>query len=165
MIADISLSNAWLVPYSQDGRGTSVVVTRSLLAESIIQEGANSSAIVIEPISPDTMRASQQGSYNHRHDGLYVRVKEAKKKGIKVSEKRYGKNKITFDLILLQKLRRITRRKSLEAWFNTNDATKFDEKMQGTLKQLKFITRITHVRRKGFKHFVQRLTAKIMGRK
>lgn len=164
-LADISLGDAWLEPYSLDGKGTSVVITRTPLAESLIQDGISNSELHIEPISPDTMRASQQGSYNHRHDGLYVRLKEAKKNGIKVSEKRYGKNKITFDLFLLQKLRRITRRKSLEVWRNTKDATKFDEQMQGTLKQLKFITRITHVRRKGFKHFVQRLTAKIMRRK
>ena len=103
-----------------------------------------------------------EGSYNHRHDGLYVRLKEAKQKGIKVSEKRYGKNKITFDLILLQKLRRITRRKSLEVWRNTNDGRKFDQQMQGALKQLKLITKITHIRRMGFKHFVQRLIVKIM---
>ena len=37
-LADISLGDAWLEPYSKDGRGTSVIVTRSPLAELIIQE-------------------------------------------------------------------------------------------------------------------------------
>lgn len=161
-LADISLGDAWLEPYSQDGKGTSVIITRTPLAESLIQAGINDSQLHAEIISPDTMRASQQGSYNHRHDGLYVRLKEAEKKGIKISEKRYGKTKITFDLILLQKIRRITRRKSLEVWHNTNNVTEFDKQMAETLKELKFITRITHLRRKGFKNLLQRLAAKIM---
>ncbi len=165
MIADISLSNAWLEPYSQDGRGTSVIITRSPLAESIIQEGANSSAIVIEPISPDTMRASQQGSYNHRHDGLYVRVKEAQAMGVAIPEKRYGKKPVTLDVALVQKLRRVTRRKSLEVWSQTQTAAEFDKKMQSALFNLRIATKITHIRRMGFKYFIQRLTARIMREK
>lgn len=60
--ADISLGDAWLEPYSQDGRGTSVIVTRSPLAESIIQEGVATAQLSAEPISVETMRSSQQGS-------------------------------------------------------------------------------------------------------
>ena len=164
-LADISLGDAWLEPYSKDGRGTSVVVTRSPLAESIIQEGANSSAIVIEPISPDTMRASQQGSYNHRHDGLYVRVKEAQAMGVAIPEKRYGKKPVTLDVALVQKLRRVTRQKSLEVWSQTQTAAEFDKKMHSALFNLRIATKITHIRRMGFKHFIQRLTARIMREK
>src|SRR5690554_3395235 len=162
MIADIYLGDAWLEPYSKDGRGTSVIITRSPLAESIIQEGAKSSAIVIEPISPDTMRASQQGSYNHRHDGLYVRVKEAQAMGVAIPEKRYGKKPVTLDVALVQKLRRVTRRKSLEVWSQTQTATEFDKEMHSALFNLRIATKITHMRRMGFKHFVQRLIVKIM---
>lgn len=165
MIADISLSNAWLEPYSQDGRGTSVIITRSPLAESIIQEGANSSAIVIEPISPDTMRASQQGSYNHRHQGLYVRLKEAKKSGIHLAEKRYGKTAVPLDIALVQKLRRSTRKKSLDVWPHTQSAELFDKEMQSILSSLKLATKITHIKRMGHKRIIERLYARIMRRK
>lgn len=145
--ADTSLGDAWLEPYSQDGRGTSVIVTRSPLAESIIQEGANSSAIIIEPISPDTMRASQQGSYNHRHQGLFVRIKEAQKKGIPVPEKRYGKQSVSLDVTLVQKLRRASRKKSLETWSQTNSAKSFDQEMHKTLLYLRLATRVTQYKR------------------
>lgn len=146
-LADISLGDAWLNPYSQDGRGTSVIVTRSPLAESIIQEGMKSSAIMIESISPDTMRASQQGSYNHRHEGLYVRINEAKKKGVRIAEKRYGKKAVLPDITMLHKLRRITRKKSLEVWRQTQSASEFEQEMHKTLQLLKLITKFTQKRR------------------
>lgn len=165
MIADISLGDAWLEPYSKDGRGTSVVITRSPLADAIIQEGIQSTTLSVEPISPDTMRASQQGSYNHRHDGLYVRVKEAQARGVPMAEKRYGKKPVTFDVYFVQKLRRLTRRKSLEVWSQTQTATEFDKKMKSVLFNLKVATKITHIKRMGFKHFMQRLIARIMRKK
>lgn len=111
-LADISLGDAWLEPYSLDGSGTSVIVTRSPMAELIVQEGMEKSEIVIELISPDTMRASQQGSYNHRHEGLYVRLKEARAKGIPIAEKRYGKNPVLPDVFIVQVIRRLTRKKA-----------------------------------------------------
>ena len=163
--ADTSLGDTWLEPYSQDGRGTSVIVTRSPLAESIIKEGANSSAIVIEPISPDTMRASQQGSYNHRHDGLYVRVKEMQKKGIPIPQKRYGKKALPLDVLMVQKLRRAARQTSLDTWRQTQSATAFDEKMEKTLLKLKMATKVNHLKRMGLKRFSQRLAEKVLRKK
>lgn len=164
-LADISLGDAWLEPYSKDGRGTSVVVTRSPLAEEIIQDGIKSAAISIEPISPDTMRASQQGSYNHRHQGLYVRLKEAKKNGIPIAEKRYGKAAVPLDVALVQKLRRSTRKKSLDVWPHTQSADVFDKEMQSMLLLLKLVTRVTHIKRMGYKHIIERLCARIMRNK
>src|SRR5690606_9576426 len=38
-LGDISLGDAWIDPYMKDGRGTSLFVTRSTLAERIIKEG------------------------------------------------------------------------------------------------------------------------------
>lgn len=108
------------------------------------------------------MRASQQGSYNHRHEGLYVRLKDARKKGVKVSEKRYGKEKVSLDITMLQKLRQRTRSESLIIWKNTKNAATFDAEMKKTLKKLSFMTRVTHIRRKGFKHFIERLISRIL---
>lgn len=161
-LADISLGDAWLEPYSNDGKGTSVIITRSPLADTLIQKGMANSKLYIEAITPDTMRASQQGSYNHRHEGLYVRLKDARKKGVKVSEKRYGKEKVSLDITKLQRLRQYTRKKSLITWKKTKNATAFDAEMKKTLKKLKLVTRITHIRRKGFKHFIERVIVRIL---
>lgn len=146
-LADISLGDAWLEPYSLDGKGTSVIITRSPLAESLIQDGISNSDLHIEPISPDTMRASQQGSYNHRHEGLYVRLKEAREKGVHIAEKRYGKNPILPDAFIVQIMRRITRKKSLEVWSHVESSAEFDEKMKKTLRSLKIATKVTQRRR------------------
>lgn len=73
-LADISLGDAWLAPYSNDGRGTNVIVTRSRLADEIIQTGMMKGSLVIEEIHPEKFIASQQGSFNHRHDGLLYRI-------------------------------------------------------------------------------------------
>lgn len=146
-LADISLGDAWLQPYSQDGRGTSVIITRSPIAELIVQEGMKKSEITIESISPDTMRASQQGSYNHRHEGLYVRIREAKSKGIPLAEKRYGKQPVSPDVILIQKLRGITRKKSLEVWRHAESSIDFDKKMEKMLLYLKLATKMTQYKR------------------
>ena len=159
-LADISLGDAWLEPYSKEGKGTSVIITRSPLAESIIKEGMLNSELYIEPITPDTMRSSQQGSYNHRHEGLYTRLKEAETKGIKISEKRYGKVKVPFEITLLQKLRRYSRKKSLIIWKQTKNASKFDNEMKNTLNKLSLMTKITRIIRKGLKPFTARFLRK-----
>lgn len=146
-LADISLGDAWLEPYSLDGRGTSVIVTRSPMAELIVQEGMEKSEIVIESISPDTMRASQQGSYNHRHEGLYVRLKEARAKGIPIAEKRYGKKPVSPDVFIVQVMRRLTRKKSLKVWSDVETSADFDKKMEKILSYLKLSTKVTQYRR------------------
>lgn len=150
-LADISLGDAWLRPYSLDGRGTSVIITRSPLAESIIQEGIASSMIAVEAITPETMRKSQQGSYNHRHEGLYVRLKEAKIKGVPIAPKRYGKKPVTPDVFIVQILRRITRKKSLEVWRQVKTGDEFDKKMEKTLSYLTLATKVTQYKRGAIK--------------
>ena len=146
-LADISLGDAWLEPYSLDGRGTNVIVTRSPMAELIVQEGMNKAEIVVESISPDTMRASQQGSYNHRHEGLYVRLKEARAKGVPIAEKRYGKKPVLPDAFIVQVIRRVARKRSLEVWSQVDSSFEFDKKMKKTLLSLKIATKVTQRRR------------------
>ena len=85
--------------------------------------------------------------------------------GVAIPEKRYGKKPVTLDVALVQKLRRVTRRKSLEVWSQTQTAAEFDKEMQSALFNLRVATKITHIRRMGFKHFIQRLTARIMREK
>lgn len=150
-LADISLGDAWLEPYSEDGRGTSVIITRSPLAESIIQEGVEKSRLTVEAITPDTMRASQQGSYNHRHEGLYVRVNEARRKNIPLAGKRYGKNKVSLEVTIVQKLRRKTRKRSLEVWSQTKSSINFDKEMLKVLFCLRQISRIIRYKRSTIK--------------
>lgn len=146
-LADISLGDAWLEPYNLDGRGTSLIITRSPLAESIIKEGISNSRLTVNSITPETMKASQQGSYNHRHEGLYVRIKEAKIKGWPIAEKRYGKAPVPPHIAIVQLLRRRTRKKSLEIWNKRKSSIYFDKEIAKDLRFLKLATKYTRYHR------------------
>jgi len=146
-LADISLGDAWLEPYNNDGEGTNVVVTRSLLADKIINDGILNGDLDIEKLTLHSMLASQQGSFNHRHDGLYSRLKENKNNNVPTPPKRFGKKRLAPDLLLVQKFRRTARQQSLDAWKELRSADTFDESMKKTLLVLRLATRTAHYRR------------------
>ena len=146
-LADISLGDAWLQPYNSDGRGTNVVVARSSLAKQLIEDGILKGDLTIEELPLDRFLASQQGSFNHRHTGLSVRIKQAKKKNQPVPPKRFVDAKVTIDFKVVQKLRMKVRQKSLDVWCENPDAKYFDEEMRKYLKQLKLATKVYHYRR------------------
>jgi len=161
-LADISLGDAWLEPYKNDGKGTNVIVTRSLLADKLIEYGLKSNELTIEILPIDRFLASQQGSFNHRHKGLFVRIKQARKKGQPVPPKRFGNERLTFDFSLVQKGRMKVRQKSLDFWAQNPNAKLFDYKISKNLKRLRIATKMYHymsaIRRKLNKHFKINLT-------
>ena len=112
-LADISLGDAWLNPYNQDGKGTNVMVTRSKLAEKLINDGIINKELSVDPLDFNQFLFSQQGSFNHRHLALGYRIKLAKKKGLTVPPKRHDKESISLDFKLVQKQRMLVRKQSL----------------------------------------------------
>lgn len=143
-LADISLGDAWISPYSSEGEGTNVIVTRSKLAENIIQEGISSKSLYVESLSPERFIESQKGGYNHRHAGLGFRIKKRQKQGLKVPPKRFEKDELTFLLKLIHTMRMRVRSKSLEVWLKTKNAEEFDKQMKKSLQLLKFLTTTNH---------------------
>jgi len=141
-LADVSLGDAWLDPYSQDGKGHNVVVTRSPLANEILQYGKASGELVLEDLSLDMFIASQQGSFNHRHDGLAFRVNLANSAGISVPPKRHTFARLPISLRFVQLARRTTRKKSLDTWQQHRDAAAFDRRMKLLLLRLKLFTKV-----------------------
>jgi len=147
-LADISLGDAWLEPYIKDGKGTNVLVVRSSVADVIIKGGINSSKLKLEDLSLDRFISSQQGSFNHRHSGLSYRIKRAEKMGRLVPPKRFADEKsLTFDFKLVQYIRLIVRKKSLEIWENIVNASLFDRKMKKYLRLLNVSTLIYHYKK------------------
>jgi coenzyme F420 hydrogenase subunit beta len=147
-LADLSLGDAWLEPYSQDGSGTNVIVTRSNLAEKIIRSGVEKNDLYIEELSEDRFIASQQGSFNHRHDGLAYRIKLGMTPADVIPPKRFNDFKLSPLLKLIHFLRVQTRKKSLDIWAKEKNAAYFDNKIRGLLFLLKFFTRINHYQRR-----------------
>lgn len=143
-LADISVGDAWLQPYVKDGRGTSVVVTRSIQANKIIQDAVHEKKVQLEILPLENFLESQRGSFNHRHDGMPFRIKQAKKKSRLVPPKRYQheSRNILNSFKLVQYFRRITRARSLYYWQIKADAKFFDAKMQKYLQKLRMATRI-----------------------
>lgn len=146
-LADISLGDAWLAPYNQDGRGANVIVTRSDLADKIIHESIAEGKTTIASLPIEKFLASQQGSFNHRQKGLSYRIKQAHKKKTPIPPKRFDNEKVTIDFKVVQKLRRVTRKKSLEVWKHEKNSNAFDAKLKKSLNHLKFVTRMYHYRR------------------
>lgn len=153
-LADVSIGDAWLEPFIKDGKGTNVVVTRSLIADKLIREGAKNEKLHVEQLQLEHFLASQQGSFNHRHTGLSVRMKQAKNQNIPIPPKRFGNEKVTTDFKIVQKLRMKIRQKSIEIWEKTPDAQSFDTKIRKHLNILHIATRIYHYR----KAIVRRIT-------
>jgi coenzyme F420-reducing hydrogenase beta subunit len=144
-LADISLGDAWIHPYNQDGKGNSLIITRSSLAEDIINRGINKKDIIIDTLTIEDFLMSQKGAFNHRQKGLSFRLKRAKKNEIPISSKRFEKENNNIEFKLVQYLRMKIRQKSLKIWENTPDSNIFDIKISKLLLQLKIATKIYHL--------------------
>jgi coenzyme F420-reducing hydrogenase beta subunit len=147
-LADISLGDAWFSPYSNDGRGTNVIVTRTKIADMIIKEGLDSGDLKLDNLSLETLIYSQQGSFNHRQLGLPFRAKKAVKDGRPVPPKRVDMSSfISIDLKIVQYLRMKVRAKSFIAWSKSNNFNQFNAEMRTVLFLLKFFTKLNHYKR------------------
>lgn len=145
-LADISLGDAWIDPYDKDGRGTSLFVTRSLLAEQIIKDGIDKGELQLEELSLDRFKQSQAGAFRHRQMGMKYRLQLLKKKQNIIPHKRERLfENIPFEFKLVQKQRMIVRAKSIEYWQATKDAAKFEEKINPLREKLRKRTRVYHI--------------------
>lgn len=144
-LADISLGDAWLSPYNKDGMGTSVIVTRSLLAEKLIKEGINCNELNVQNLAIDAFLRSQEGSFKHRQLGMKYRVDITRKKtGIAPFKRTKFFQNIPFEYRKVQRLRMKLRAESLKTWQNTDNAETFEKQIQSTKTQLTETTRFYH---------------------
>lgn len=145
-LADISLGDAWIEPYRNDGKGNNVIVTRSILAETLIKNGVELRELQINTIPIDKFISSQKGSYNHRHKGLGYRIAKNSKKII--PPKRHYNQNVSIDFKMVQSQRLRIRKKSLKLWEKCQSIQKFDNDLKFDLNILKQFTRINHILRK-----------------
>jgi coenzyme F420-reducing hydrogenase beta subunit len=143
-LADISLGDAWLPPYNQDGKGTNVIVTRSALAEKLINNGIQTDKLKVQPMAFETFLSSQQGSFNHRHKALKYRIHKAEKQGALIPPKRHNNEDISFDFKWVQYYRRNVRKNSLLFWTEISNHRSFEENMKKSLKILQRVTSLYH---------------------
>lgn len=116
-----------------------------------MQAGHARGELELENLSQERFLASQQGSFNHRHDGMSTRIEMAKRAGAVTPPKRVGKHPLPLYLKAVQIARRRTRANSLKVWAEYRNARDFNQRMKQELLKLKLITRISHLVRKAKK--------------
>jgi coenzyme F420 hydrogenase subunit beta len=146
-LADVSLGDAWILPYNLDGKGTNVIVTRSALAEELINNGIQTEKLKVQALSFETFLSSQQGSFNHRQKALKYRIQKVEKQGAVIPPKRHSNENISFDFKWVQNYRMKVRAKSLCFWKFVNGYLSFEKRINFYLFLLLTATRIYHHKR------------------
>jgi coenzyme F420-reducing hydrogenase beta subunit len=72
--ADISFGDAWVEPYSSDGRGTNVVVVRSPALHAIVEEARGEGRLGLQGVDAEFVVETQAAGFRHRREGLAWRL-------------------------------------------------------------------------------------------
>jgi len=72
--ADIAFGDAWVEPYSSDGRGTNVVVVRSPLIHAMIETAIAEGRLALTPVDADFVAGTQAAGLRQRREGLAWRL-------------------------------------------------------------------------------------------
>ena len=72
--ADIAFGDAWLEPYSSDGRGTNVVIVRTPAMKALIEEARADGRLHLKPVDAEFVVRTQAAGLRHRRDGLAYRL-------------------------------------------------------------------------------------------
>ncbi|NJC40346.1 coenzyme F420-reducing hydrogenase beta subunit [Brevundimonas alba] len=72
--ADISFGDAWVEPYSSDGRGTNVVVIRSAELDRMVREAVAAGRLSLRPVDADFIHQTQAAGFRQRREGLAWRL-------------------------------------------------------------------------------------------
>ena len=72
--ADISFGDAWVEPYSSDGRGTNVMIVRTKELARMIEAARAEGRLQLEPVGPEFVIDTQAAGLRHRREGLAYRL-------------------------------------------------------------------------------------------
>jgi coenzyme F420-reducing hydrogenase beta subunit len=72
--ADVSLGDAWVEPYSSDGRGTNVVIVRSPVLHDLIRSGLRERRLALDPVDAAFVARTQAAGFRQRREGLAYRL-------------------------------------------------------------------------------------------
>lgn len=72
--ADISFGDAWVEPYSSDGRGTNVVIVRSSVLAQLVTAAIDAGRLRLEPVDGAFVEQTQAAGFRQRREGLAYRL-------------------------------------------------------------------------------------------
>lgn len=146
-LGDISLGDAWFPPHIWDGRGTSVVITRSKLAQTLIIEGIESGELQLQKLPLQTLLKSLTSTIYHRQKASKFRLNY---KSCKTGKTLPYKRERLFESIslpyrMVQIARMKLRSKSLRVWRRYGTATQFERRVWFLKKRLALYTKVYHL--------------------
>jgi coenzyme F420 hydrogenase subunit beta len=110
--ADIAVMDAWLDQYVHDGKGTSLVVTRSEELQALLEKGKVAGELELAAVSENDVVESQRGGLNHRRVGLRYRLFLDGRKSLVPVKRVKPSNRIDVWFRLEQRIRSAIREKS-----------------------------------------------------
>lgn len=144
-LADISLGDAWLEPYIKDGNGTSIIISRSSLADKIIQEGRKQNELNLEEIEQNEIIKSQSASFFHRQFALKFRLKENRTTlTVQPSVRKRLLIDIPFEFRRVQKYRSFLRKFSSDEWLAQPDKDIYNVTIKSKQARLRKLTQNYH---------------------
>lgn len=78
--ADVSFGDAWVEPYSSDGKGTNVVIVRSQQVETLIRGAISEGRLQLKKVDGSFVEQTQAAGFRQRREGLSYRLTWATKK-------------------------------------------------------------------------------------
>ena len=86
--ADVTIGDAWLPLYIEDGAGTNILIVRNKTIDEILRKAQENNQIKLDKLSKDEIIASQSSGFSHRREGLSYRLYLADKEKIWHPKKR-----------------------------------------------------------------------------
>lgn len=72
--ADVAFGDAWVEPYSSDGRGTNVVIARSPAIHALIERAVADGRLALTAVDAAFVEQTQAAGFRHRREGLAYRL-------------------------------------------------------------------------------------------
>ena len=72
--ADVSFGDAWVEPYSSDGKGTNVVVVRSRVVEKLVADAIHEGRLKLDTVDARFVEQTQAAGFRQRREGLAYRL-------------------------------------------------------------------------------------------
>jgi coenzyme F420-reducing hydrogenase beta subunit len=72
--ADVAFGDAWVEPYSSDGRGTNVVIVRSPALHAMIEQARGEGRLTLDTVDAAFIENTQAAGLRHRREGLAYRL-------------------------------------------------------------------------------------------
>lgn len=141
-LADISLGDAWLPEYRNDGMGNSIIIARSKLSNEIIKKGIEKLELEVKEVSKDKIIESQNASFKHRQKALKYRLEKIDK--MKPFKRRRFYQSIPLEFRIVQDKRSWVRKESIETWKTKTNVNDFEKIVFSYRKNLTFYTKMYH---------------------